>query len=279
MGRSVGRGVDGMTDRRRAVRLDAVQDDATADPDHGGGADRAEKYQEDGHAPDEGMSQTAADTAHGRGIVVLRQRHTGVVGLHDQRYHAIHRDGDPDCDNRQHNGLLQEAPSGQRRQCNRHDLRREDEIGLDGARDLLVLERLRLQRHRAELGLMLVCMMGHDGFVQFFNAFVAEIGPAKHQKRGDCRGQEVAERQRSGKQDQELVAKRSRRDLAHDRQFALGRESDHVTWRDRGIVDDDAGRLYPRLGGLADHIVKGSRCHLCDRRDIVEKGDQSDAHR
>ena len=126
---------------------------------------------------------------------------------------------------------------------------------------------------------MLVRMMRQDGFEQFFHALVAEVGSAEHQQRRDRGGQEVAERKCYGKQDQELVAQRSRRDLAHDRQFALGREPDHVTRRDRGIVDHHAGRLYPRLGGLADHIVKRGRCHFCDRRDIVEKGDQSDAHR
>src|SRR5208282_6478920 len=62
------------------------------------------------------------------------------------------------------------------------------------------------------------------------------------------------------------------------RQFALGSKSDHVTRRNRGIVDDDARRLCPSLRGLAGYIVEGSCRHLCDRRKLVQKGDQSDAH-
>ena len=211
---------------------------------------------------------------------MLRQRHAGIVGLHDQRDHAIDRDGDPDSDNRQHERLGPE--------CSRAGTAASVIAMISADRMKSVLIALATFSSSSvcgfnatvpSCGFMRVRMMRHDGFEHLFHALVAEIGAAEHQQRRDRPGQEVAERQRGGQQDQELVAKRSRRDLADDRQFALGGESDHVAWRDRGIVDDDAGRLDPRLGGLADHIVKRSRRHLCDRRDIVEKGDQSDAHR
>ena len=125
---------------------------------------------------------------------------------------------------------------------------------------------------------MRVRMMRHDDLVDLLGALVAEIGAAEHQQRRDRRGQEVAERQGGGQQDQELVAQRSHRDLADDRQFALGGEADHIARRDGGIVDDDAGGLRPRLGGLAGDIVKRGCRDLGDRRDVVEQGDQSDAH-
>ena len=64
------------------------------------------------------------------------------------------------------------------------------------------------------------------------------------------------------------------RDPAHDRQFALGSKSDHVTRRNRRIVDDDARSLCPRLRGLAGDIIEVGCRHLCDRRKIVKKGDQ-----
>ena len=66
----------------------------------------------------------------------------------------------------------------------------------------------------------------------------------------------------AGQQDQELVAKRSRCDLAYDRQFALGGEPDNVTRRDCCIVDDHTSRLCPGLGSLASHIVKRCCCHF-----------------
>ena len=105
---------------------------------------------------------------------------------------------------------------------------------------------------------MLMRLMRHDGFKHFFHAFVAEIGAADHEKRCDRPGQKIAERQRNRQQDQQLVAKRSRRNLADHRQFAFGGKSDHVTRGDRGIVDHDARRLRPRFRSLARDIVEVS---------------------
>lgn len=42
-------------------------------------------------------------------------------------------------------------------------------------------------------------------------------------------------------------------------------------------VDDDTRRLDTRFGSLGYYFIKGSCCHFCDGRDIVEKTDQSDA--
>ena len=54
---------------------------------------------------------------------------------------------------------------------------------------------------------MLMCTMWHEGLEHFFNAFVAEVDAANHEKWRDRPGKEVAKDQRSGQQDQELVAK------------------------------------------------------------------------
>ncbi len=43
-------------------------------------------------------------------------------------------------------------------------------VGLNGACDLLVLHRLRIQRDRAEQRFMLMCTMRHEGFEHFFHA-------------------------------------------------------------------------------------------------------------
>ena len=73
-----------------------MQDDAAANPDHGGCADDAENSQEHRHPANKGASERPAHTGKDRGAVVVGKRHTKIVGFHDQRYDAIHRDGDPE---------------------------------------------------------------------------------------------------------------------------------------------------------------------------------------
>jgi hypothetical protein len=65
----------------------------------------------------------------------------------------------------------------------------------------------------------------------------------------------------------------------HDRQFSLGSKPKDIARSDCCVVDDDTRRLDPGFGSLGDYIVKRGCRHLCDRRDIVEKTDQSDAQR
>jgi len=68
-------------------------------------------------------------------------------------------------------------------------------------------------------------------------------------------------------------------DAHDDRQFAVGRETDDVLGGDRGVIDDHAGSLAARLGGLARGVVEAGCGHLGDRRDIIEQRKQSLAHR
>ena len=121
-------------------------------------------------------------------------------------------------------------------------------------------------------------MVRSEEFVDFLRALVAEIGSAKHQQWRDGLRDEVAECKRGGQQDQELVAKRSRRNLAYDRQFAFGCEADHITRRDRRIVNDDARCLHPGFSRLGRDIVKRGGRNLGYRCYVVEKSNQTDAH-
>ena len=70
-----------------------------------------------------------------------------------------------------------------------------------------ILERLRLQRYRAQLSFMRMCLMWHDGFEDLFRPLVAEVGTAEHEKRRDHPRDEIAKGQSRGKQEQKLVAK------------------------------------------------------------------------
>src|SRR5262245_2064457 len=134
-----------------------------------------------------------------------------------------------------------------------------------------------VQRYCAQVSFMGVRLMWDDGFKDVFRPFVTEVGTAKHEKRRDHPREKITQDQNGGKQEKKLVAKRSRRDLANDRQFALSSEAKHIAWSDCCVIDNDTRRLDPGFGSLGHYIVKGGCRHLCDRRDIVEKRDQSDA--
>jgi hypothetical protein len=58
--RGFGDDVDRRADGRRAVYFQAMQDDAAANPDHGGCADGAENCQEHGHPANKGASEREA---------------------------------------------------------------------------------------------------------------------------------------------------------------------------------------------------------------------------
>ena len=177
------------------------------------------------------------------------------------------------------NAWVQNTAPRNGRERDRHDLGREDEVRLDRARDLLVLERLRAQRDAAELRFMRVRVMRHEDLENLLGAFVAKIRSADHQQRRDAPGQQIAERERRGQKDQQLVAQRSEGDLRDDRHLALGGETHHVARRHGGVVDHHPGGLHAGLGGLRRHIVKRGCRHAGDRRNVVEQGQQSDTHK
>src|SRR5262249_22148697 len=150
---------------------------------------------------------------------------------------------------------------------------RKDQVGLDGACDFFILERMWPQRHCAQLSFMSARLMWGDGFKGFFRPFIAEVGAAKHKKRPDHPREKIAQDQNTRKQEKKLMRRRSRRDLADDRQFAMRSEASHVARSDCCVIDHDTRRLDPCFGSLGHYIVKGRGCHFCERRDLVEKSE------
>jgi hypothetical protein len=135
------------------------------------------------------------------------------------------------------------------------------------------------KRHAEIVGLHDKCdhAIDRDGDPDANDRQDKRLGPDVARRNGGRR-EEVAEPHRGGQQDQQLVAKRPRRDLGDDRQFALGGKPDHVARCHGGVVDHHAGRLGAGLGGLACDVVKRRRGHVGNGRNIVEQGNQSDAH-
>ncbi|MGY3467135.1 hypothetical protein ACVW0I_004006 [Bradyrhizobium sp. LM6.11] len=230
------------------------------------------------HAADERTSKQADCAANDRCAVIPRKGHADIVRLHDQGNHAVDSNCDENGDERQHERLRPDVARRDGRQRDRHDLRRQDEIRLDGARDLLVLDRPRIQRNRLELSFVVARMMRHHGSEHLLGTLVAEKGSAQHEQRRHRGGKEITQQQGNGQQYQQFIAQRPNSNLAHDRQFAFRGKADHVVRRDGCVIDDHASRLCSRLGRLARYIVERGCCHLCNRRDIVEKTNQSDTH-
>jgi hypothetical protein len=152
-------------------------------------------------------------------------------------------------------------------------------VRLDGTRHAAVLYRPVGARRCADLVLVRVRLVREQGLVDLLGALVTEVGTTQHEERRDRPGGESAERERARQQEQELVAQRPEGDPADDRQFTLGREAHDIARCDRGIVDDHARGLRAGLGGLSGDVVEGRRGGLRERRDIVQQGNQSDAHK
>ena len=121
-------------------------------------------------------------------------------------------------------------------------------------------------------------MVAAELFPQLLGAFIGEIGAADHQQPGDRPRREGREEERGGEQDQQLVADAAERDLADDRQLAVGAEADDIIGGDGGIVDDDPRGLGAGLDGGGADVVERRRRELGERRDVVEQGDESGGH-
>jgi hypothetical protein len=178
----------------------------------------------------------------------------------------------------QDEGLDPDRAVRHRREGDGHDLGGEDEIRLDGALDLLVLELLRRARIARRRVLVLVGGVGKDELVDLLGALVAEEEAAEHQERGDGPGRDEAENEGRGQQVEQLVLQRADRDPPDDRQFPVGREAHHVSGRHRRIVDHDAGRLGAGFRRLRADIVQGGRSDLGEAGDVVQQCDEARAH-
>jgi hypothetical protein len=174
--------------------------------------------------------------------VARGKRHARIVRLHDERDAAIDDSGDADADGGENRALEPDRVGGHRSQRDGHDLGREDEVRLDGAAHLLVLEIARVLHRGRDRGFVLVGLVGPEDFEDLLGPLVAEEGAADHQKRRD-QGRRQRAKKESGRQEvEQLVLERTPGDPPDDRQFAVGGEADHVARRDGRVVDDDPRR-------------------------------------
>ena len=82
----------------------------------------------------------------------------------------------------------------------------------------------------------------------------------------------------AGRMISSLLRSEPERDLADDRQLALGVQPVHVLRRDRGVVDDDAGGLHAGPAGRRPDVVDRGGGGLGQHRDVVQQGYESTRH-
>src|SRR5690606_33399134 len=139
--RPVREALDDGRDRSQVELVQAVDDDAAADPQHGGRADTGQGAEDRRHGLDQ-----AASEALGGAVAALGHVQTDVVHLHDEADDAIDADGDRQGHGGEGGGLHRQRQVGDLGQGDGHDLAREDEIRADGAADLLLLQVGRTER-------------------------------------------------------------------------------------------------------------------------------------
>ena len=118
-----------------------------------------------------------------------------------------------------------------------------------------------------------------DQLPELLRALVAEVGAADHQDRREQPRQQLAEQQRGGQDQQQLVAQRADRDPLDHRQLALGPEPLDVARRDRGVVDDHAGGLHARPARAGGDVVDRGGGEAREGHDVVEERGETRAHR
>ena len=261
-----------MAEPRKAEYLQPVDNDGAADPQHRCGADNGQRLQEARHALDDGAPRRAGQ----RKPAALCHQQANVVGFHDQRDTAIDQDGNTHASGRQRRRFEPDSTHRDLREHDRHDLGREDEIGLDGAFHLFLFQMQRIIR-RGGGGDRVRSVMRHENVDDLLGTLETQIGAADHQKRRDRPGRESGQQQRRRQQDDQFIAQRAPGDLPDDRQFARRRKAVEVFRRDCRVVDESARRLGAGLDRLSDDIVDRGRRDLGDRRNVVEKG-QKTAH-
>ena len=210
-----------------------------------------------------------------RAFSLLREIDAKVVGFHDQRHGAIDGDCNEDADCSEHQRLRYEIGSGDAGKRDRHDLRREDEVGPDRAGNFLVLERLGVSGRRCCGCASGSSLRSAQHVMDLLEALVAEIKPAEHQKRSDRARQKGRQQQRGRQKKDQLVLERPKRDASDDRQFALGGKVGDVARRYGSVVDDHAGRFRARLDGLPGRVVERRRREFRQCYDVVQQCQQA----
>jgi hypothetical protein len=118
-----------------------------------------------------------------------------------------------------------------------------------------------------------------DHLPQLLGALVAQVDPADHQDRREQPRQQLAQQERDGQDQEELVAQRADRDPLDHREIALGPEPLDVARGDRGVVDDHAGGLHARPARTRGDVVDRGRGRPGEHRDVVEERSETGTHR
>ena len=168
--------------RPQMRHLQPMQHDRPADPEHGRRAHCGQHRHQFRHR----HHQPAPKGPRGGGLAVGRHMQPNVVHLHDQGHRPIDRRRDEHPHHRERDALHPETGAFHGGQGNGHDLRRQDEIGLDRARHLFLFQMR---------GVFGVEILGHLGIGMWeqkmkhlLRPLKAQIGPAQHQQRRDRGG-------------------------------------------------------------------------------------------
>ncbi|MNV22845.1 hypothetical protein D3C71_1138370 [compost metagenome] len=270
----------------------AVDQDAASDPEHGRGADSGQNREELRHA----VHETVADGGHRLAETfaadgVARHPQADVVSLDDQADHAIDGGRDGYANDRDRNGLGRQggeevvrvgrhghavADIGER---DRHDFGGQNEVGADCALDLAVFECLGRQCGAAmNLVLMFMGRMRGNVLQELLGAFVAEVYATDHQEWSDQPRGEIVEREGRRKEQEDLVHERTLGDLPDHRQFALGRQTDHVLGGYGRVIDHDTGRLRAGLSRLSECVIDGGGGEFRDHHHVIQESHEAGSH-
>ena len=164
----------------QAELVQAVQDDPAADPQHRDRADEGQRGQQIRHRGDEELAESLRQLG-----ALFAQVQADVVELHDQRHRAIDEQRHRYPDDRQHARADDEVLRCHFVERDRHDLRRQDQIGPDRARDTLFLEGNGigdLVIHRQAV--FLAAQLLHH----LFRPFVGQVAAPEHEDEDDRAG-------------------------------------------------------------------------------------------
>ena len=141
-----------------------------------------------------------------RGGLPLGHVQADIVKLHDDRDDTVNSGGDRDGDQAERRRLQTDRQFPQLVERDRHDLRRQDEVGPDRARHLSLLEFLR----RIDFGQHFeFVMLPQNDFEDLLGRLERQIGAADHQQGSHRPWREAGEQHRHWQQDQQFVAQRA----------------------------------------------------------------------
>src|SRR5690606_38859666 len=178
--------------------IHGVQEDASAHPQHGGGSRDGEQPEQFRHAFHHHFPQFSGCFQ----VSFSGHQHAHVVQFHNERDDAVHAHGNQHPDGGQREQFHPQRGAFDHREGERHDFRREDEIGFDRARHPFGFQ-FGGVFHVVGFGDRRVGV-GGEGVPHFLRPFEAEVGSAQQQQHADARGQEQVQPDQQ-RQQQRLV--------------------------------------------------------------------------